>query len=121
MFGVEIVYIRDHVARKVSAIVPGGGRGVWALLLDGRVGTNDAEFFKYHRAEDSREGLHIAERLWRLGKMSKVTYQKLDAAWKRREDRKSKKSAVNDFVYQAKIAGIALSKEQQAIVDKMTA
>jgi hypothetical protein len=118
IFGVTIVYIRDHVARKVTTVVP-SGCSVWALLPGGEIGTNDAEFFKWACREDSREGVHLAERLWRLGKMSKSAYRKLADAQAAKQKRKSLKEAAHEFAHLARASHISLTASQLAQLKKL--
>lgn len=120
IFDVEVVYIRDYVARKVVSIVV-GGRGVWALLPDGRVGTNDADFFNRAYGEGTRASVHIAEKLWRLGKMRKVEYKKLEASYERQQARKEKVRLAGELKGYAKQLGMPLTKSQQAAIEKLAA
>jgi hypothetical protein len=43
--GVKVIYVENFKTRVVKKIYV-GVRGIWMLLPDGRVGYNDAEFFK---------------------------------------------------------------------------
>lgn len=116
-FGVSIIYIRDHVARKVASVVTRGG-GVWALLPDGRVGTNDESFFKSSCGKGSQAELRVAENLWRLGKIKKAVYQKLEKAYALKQSRQHKNSVAADLRYHAKELGVPLTREQEAAIAK---
>lgn len=118
MFGIDIIYMRDYVARKVVAVVT-GGRGTWALLPDGRVATSDAEFFKRNYGPGSQGELHAAERLWRLGKIKKAHYDKLLKAWQDKRSADHKRSVAADLKHYAKEIGLALSKDQARFLDKL--
>lgn len=120
VFDVEVVYIRDYVARKVVSVVV-GGRGVWALLPDGRVGTNDGDFFRRAYGHGTRAEVHIAEKLWRLGKLAKGQYKKIEAAYERGQARKEKVRLAGELKGYAKQLGMPLTKEQQAAIEKLAA
>jgi len=117
LFGVEVIYIRDHIARKAVSIIT-GGRAVWALLPDGRVGTNDVDFFRRYYGQGSRAEVHVAEKLWRLGKMKKTEYKKLEAAYDKKKKREGHKHVCGELMSYAKQAGIVMSKQQLAIIEK---
>lgn len=119
-FGVKIIYVRDHATRTATSVLT-GGRNVWMLLPDGRVGTNDADFFRWAFSERGERGLRVAERLWRLGKMPKVKYNKLAATVEAQGKRKHQVSVASDLKASAKQLGIELTKEQQKIIDKLAA
>lgn len=119
MFGVEIIYIREHVARRVVAIVP-GGRSIWALLPDGRVGTSDMDVFRYSHAKGSRHELQVAEKLWRLGKLKKLAYQKLAKVYEQKQARSNKNRMAGELISYAKQLGLVLTKEQSAAIAKAT-
>lgn len=116
VLGVEIVYIRDHVARKVTSIVP-GGRGVWALLPDGKVGTNDAEFFRWALTKEREVG--VAEKLWRLGKIKKATHVKLEKAQEQKRTKAHTRSVAADLKAYARQIGLALTKEQDKFLSRL--
>lgn len=120
MFGVQIVYIRDHVARQVSSIVP-GGRGVWAVLADGRVGTNDAQFFQYACPKGSQAELQVAEKLWRLGKLKKSDHQKLAKAYEAKKAKSHASSVASDLKHYARQIGLPLTKDQERHLEKLAA
>lgn len=119
-FGVQIIYIRDYVARKVVSIVPGGG-AVWALLPDGRVGTNNADFFRRWYGKGSQSEVQVAEKLWRLGKLKKPTYQKLAKAYEQKRAVSHKKSVASDLKHYARQIGLPLTKEQDRQLEKLSA
>lgn len=119
VFGVQIIYIRDYIARKAVAIVPGGS-SVWALLPDGRVGCNDADFFRRWYGKGSKSEVQVAEKLWRLGKLKKSVYEKLAKAHEQKQTKSHKKSVASDLKHYAREIGLTLSKEQDRYLEKLS-
>lgn len=119
ILGVQVIYIRDYVARKVVSVVV-GGRAVWALLPDGRVGTNDADLFRYAIGKGSRQEAHAAEKLWRLGKLKKAEYQKIDSTYQKKQTKGHQSRIARELKSCAKQLGMVLTKEQSTVIDKLT-
>lgn len=117
ILGVEIIFIRGEVARKVTNIVP-CNRGVWALLPDGRVGYSDASFFKWAVIEGSDSYVRAAEFLWRLGKLPKAQYLKLSKAREAKKAAQNRRSDAADLKSIAKRIGFELTKDQKRSLDK---
>jgi hypothetical protein len=120
IFGVEVIYVPAHRARKVVSVIT-GYRSTWMLLPDGRVGTNDVNFFKWAFVEKSRSGVDVAEKLWRLGKLPKSAYLKLSKEVDRKEAARDATRAACEFEESAKRLGIALTKAQIAMLPKRAA
>lgn len=120
MFGVKIIYLRDHIARKAVSVVT-GGRNVWALLPDGTIGTNDAQFFKYSCGKGTRVEAQVAEKLWRLGKVKKSVHQDLEKALRAKDAASHKRSVASGLKHYAKEVGLKLSTEQTRLLEKIAA
>lgn len=113
---VKVIYIENSKARVTQKIYT-TGRYVWALLPDGRIGCNDAEFFKWASVGTQQRDVLAAEALWRLGAIRKDVYLKVKSAQEKHQQKRNRSYAIDEFKRAAQILGIELTAAQKRIVN----
>ena len=116
--GRRIVYFKpSYPYVDCKKVMRSDGRGYTvALLTNGNIAYGDRDAFRYGIMSPTSNSYHrrlfLAEAMYKLGAITKEVLEQESEAFKADQNKRDLRSNSADFIWQAKLAGIKLTKAQ---------